>query len=239
MIARRGRLRRRGRLDVRGRARPDQRAGRTRPLLIDGDRLGGGIDVLLGIEQAAGARWPELAGTRGRLQRDGAARRAASRSTGCAVLSWDRGDADRLEPEAAAACIDAAVRGYRRVDRRPAARLDAARRGPRRAAATSIVVVVPATVRATAAAARVVGRLRRACPARLLLVVRDPGARPADRRRGRRARSASRSRRRCAASPAVAAAAERGEPPTASADAARWRQRAATCSPLPDEPAAA
>lgn len=42
------------------------RAG-LRATLIDGDPLGGGIDVLLGGERTEGRRWPDFAHTRGRL----------------------------------------------------------------------------------------------------------------------------------------------------------------------------
>lgn len=44
-------------------------SGRT-VVCVDGDRLGGGLDVTLGLEQEPGLRWPDLAGARGRL--DGA-----------------------------------------------------------------------------------------------------------------------------------------------------------------------
>jgi len=39
----------------------------SRVLVIDGDFLGGGIDLLLGAEAAVGPRWPELSGVSGRL----------------------------------------------------------------------------------------------------------------------------------------------------------------------------
>src|SRR5690242_21033170 len=37
------------------------------PILIDGDPLGGGLDLLLGEEQADGLRWPGLAEVSGRV----------------------------------------------------------------------------------------------------------------------------------------------------------------------------
>ena len=40
-----------------------------RVLLVDGDRSGGGLDVLLGMEDATGIRWPDLVEARGRLGR--------------------------------------------------------------------------------------------------------------------------------------------------------------------------
>src|SRR6185295_2350808 len=39
-----------------------------RPLLIDADPLGGGLDLLLDAEREPGLRWPGLSTVRGRLQ---------------------------------------------------------------------------------------------------------------------------------------------------------------------------
>jgi secretion/DNA translocation related CpaE-like protein len=122
-------------------------------VLIDADKCGGGLDVLLGAEQQPGARWPDLAGTKGRL---GAAAltEALLQVDGFAVLSWDRAGSADLRVEAAAAVMDAAIRGFRWVildlprHRDPAALTLAG-------AAELVIVVVPATVRAVAAAAAV------------------------------------------------------------------------------------
>jgi secretion/DNA translocation related CpaE-like protein len=58
-------------------------------ICLDGDRLGGGLDVTLGIEQERGLRWPDLAGARGRI--DGAELiRQLPSVEGVAVLSFDR-----------------------------------------------------------------------------------------------------------------------------------------------------
>ncbi|MBC6456319.1 septum site-determining protein Ssd [Actinomadura sp. HBU206391] len=84
-----------------------------RTLLVDGDPLGGGLDLVLGQERAPGARWPEFAGLHGRLS--GAALREAlpglagspagpagsePGAGGLTVLSWHRRDAEptRAEP---------------------------------------------------------------------------------------------------------------------------------------------
>jgi secretion/DNA translocation related CpaE-like protein len=146
------------------------RAGPT--LLIDGDRLGGGIDVLLGIERVAGARWPDLAPTRGRLNTT-ALSEALPTVAGCSVLSWQRGGESRLDAAAADAVVDAGVRGYQRVIIDLPRCVDADTI-PLAAVADVIVVVVPATVRATVAAAMVAAALG-AYPGRRHLVVRDPG----------------------------------------------------------------
>jgi secretion/DNA translocation related CpaE-like protein len=67
------------------------RAGQAglRPVVLDGDRLGGGLDVTLGIEQERGVRWPDLAGARGRIDGPELLRRLPS-VDGVAVLSFDR-----------------------------------------------------------------------------------------------------------------------------------------------------
>jgi secretion/DNA translocation related CpaE-like protein len=59
------------------------------PVCVDGDRLGGGLDVTLGIEQERGVRWPDLAGARGRIDGAELLRRLPS-VDGVAVLSFDR-----------------------------------------------------------------------------------------------------------------------------------------------------
>jgi secretion/DNA translocation related CpaE-like protein len=61
-----------------------------RPVCLDGDRLGGGLDVTLGIEQEGGVRWPDLAGARGRIDGPELLRRLPC-VDGVSVLSFDRG----------------------------------------------------------------------------------------------------------------------------------------------------
>lgn len=147
-----------------------ERAGR-RVLLVDADPLGGGIDLLLGSEDAGGLRWPELAGATGRV--DGAAlREALPRVGGLALLSWDRGDAFAVPPPAMVAVLDAGMRASDLVV------VDLPRHGdpgvdPALRRLDTALLVVPAEVRATAAAARVAARLAGHC-ADLRLVVRGP-----------------------------------------------------------------
>jgi secretion/DNA translocation related CpaE-like protein len=59
------------------------------PVCVDGDRLGGGLDVTLGIEQEHGVRWPDLAAARGRIDGAELLRRLPS-VDGVSVLSFDR-----------------------------------------------------------------------------------------------------------------------------------------------------
>jgi secretion/DNA translocation related CpaE-like protein len=60
-----------------------------RPACLDGDRLGGGLDVTVGIERERGVRWPDLATVRGRVDGPELLRRLPS-VDGVCVLSFDR-----------------------------------------------------------------------------------------------------------------------------------------------------
>lgn len=154
------------------------RMGRS-PLLVDGDPLGGGIDLVVGGEDTEGLRWPDFARTKGRVN-GSALRSALPRVDQLTVLSWDRGDeldvgvdAMRAVLSAAARCSDLVVVDLpRRVD-------DAAAEALTRSTVT--LLVVPAEVRAVAAAARVAGGLRRhAADIRVLVRGPAPTGLPAD-----------------------------------------------------------
>ncbi|WP_434403921.1 septum site-determining protein Ssd [Streptomyces sp. NBC_01353] len=148
------------------------RTGR-RTLLVDGDPLGGGLDVLLGGERAEGRRWPDFAASKGRVA-GGALEESLPSVRGLRVLSWDRGDSVLVPPEAMRSVLAAARRrgGIVVVDL------------PRRvdAAVTEALaqldlglLVVPGELRAVAAAQRVAthaGRVVRD----LRAVVRGPYA---------------------------------------------------------------
>ncbi|MEU6635294.1 septum site-determining protein Ssd [Streptomyces rochei] len=124
-----------------------------RSLLVDADPLGGGLDVLLGGETAEGLRWPAFAASRGRVG-GGALEESLPELHGLRVLSWDRGDRVAVPPQAVRAVLAAARRGGgtvvvdlpRRIDDGTAevlAQLDLG------------LLVVPAELRAVAAAGRV------------------------------------------------------------------------------------
>ncbi|HEX7105998.1 MAG TPA: septum site-determining protein Ssd [Acidothermaceae bacterium] len=66
---------------------------------VDGDHLGGGADLLFGGEGAAGARWSDLAATRGRIP-SRSLREALPSLAGLAVLSWDRAPGQVADPDA-------------------------------------------------------------------------------------------------------------------------------------------
>ncbi|WP_461014040.1 septum site-determining protein Ssd [Streptomyces daliensis] len=138
------------------------REGR-RTMLVDADPLGGGMDVLLGGERAEGLRWPAFAESRGRLG-GVALEESLPRLHDVSVLSWDRGESVLIPADAMKSVLSAARRRAgvvvvdlpRRVDETVAevlAQLDLG------------LVVVPAELRAVAAAHRVSSRAR--------LVLRD------------------------------------------------------------------
>ncbi|MGH3743348.1 MAG: septum site-determining protein Ssd, partial [Mycobacteriales bacterium] len=147
------------------------RAG-LRTMLVDADPLGGGIDLTLGAEQTEGARWPALTGVQGRVS-PGDLHDALPAVGELTVLSWDRGDATTVPPAAMHALLDAGVAGSDLVVVDLPRHLDAASRHVVAAAATTLLVV-PAEVRACAAAARLVPELVGPC-ADVRAVVRGPG----------------------------------------------------------------
>jgi secretion/DNA translocation related CpaE-like protein len=131
-------------------------------LLIDADPLGGGIDLAMGNEHMAGLRWPDLARSTGRLAAP-TLREALPRSRELAVLSWDRGDLLCLPPESMRSVVSAGQRGHDLVVVDLPRRLDAA--AEEAVIRTTVtLLVVPAQVRAVAAASRVVSAVRDVAP---------------------------------------------------------------------------
>ncbi len=128
-----------------------------RTMLIDGDPLGGGLDVLLGGERASGLRWPDLAESQGRVS-SGALEESLPRLHDLSVLSWDRGDSVVITPEAMRSVLGAARRRGgvvvvdlpRRMDDAVVEALSQVDVG---------LLVVPAELRAVAAADRVASRM--------------------------------------------------------------------------------
>lgn len=128
------------------------RAGR-RTVLVDADPLGGGLDILVGAERNEGLRWPDLASSRGRLN-SGVLEESLPRLDTLSVLSMGRGDSVAVPAPAMRSVLGAARRRGglvvvdlpRRVDEAVAeslAQLDVG------------LLVVPAELRAVAAATRV------------------------------------------------------------------------------------
>ncbi|MDI3389628.1 septum formation initiator [Streptomyces sp. B-S-A8] len=128
------------------------RSGR-RTMLVDADPLGGGLDVLLGGETAKGLRWPAFAESKGRVGA-GALEESLPRLHDLRVLSWDRGDTVAVPPGAMRAVLAAARRRGgavvvdlpRRLDDSVVEALAQVDLG---------LLVVPAELRAVAAAGRV------------------------------------------------------------------------------------
>lgn len=158
---------------------------RLEPLLVDADPLGGGIDLLLGAEEVAGLRWPDVADVHGRLQ-PGLLTTSCPLVDGVRVLSWGSGAlAGRTPgrpgsptgpvgagPDAVRAVLEAGVREAgvtvvdlpRAVDECQSVVLERCR---------TVLLVVPAEVRAAAAAARLAVVVR-AQTDDVRLVVRGP-----------------------------------------------------------------
>jgi secretion/DNA translocation related CpaE-like protein len=141
-------------------------------LLIDGDALGGGIDLVVGREDVVGLRWPDLAEASGRLSAL-ALRQALPQVGQLSVLSWGRTELVDVSPASMRAVVQAGQRGHEVVV------VDLPRSlGPAADEALlrvdQMLVVLPAHVRAVAAAHRVVQRLHDVTP-RLGVVVRGPG----------------------------------------------------------------
>jgi secretion/DNA translocation related CpaE-like protein len=146
------------------------RAGH-RTLLVDADPLGGGLDLLLGWEEVDGLRWRALTDADGRVDAP-ALLRALPHQGDLVLLSFDRDQTPAVPSEAMAATIDAGRRSRdvivadlpRHLDDAAVLALQAADRA---------LLIVPAELRATAAAARVAQIARLHC-ADLAVVVRGP-----------------------------------------------------------------
>lgn len=139
-------------------------------MLVDADPLAGGVELVLGCEDADGLRWPEVASTQGRVS-SAALRSALPRAGDVAVLSWDRSEAAGVDAATMRSILSAGRRGSDLLIVDLPRRLDDAAS----AAATTcdvLVVVTTGNVRAAASAARLLARLRNQCPD-IRLVVRS------------------------------------------------------------------
>ena len=146
------------------------RQGRV-PILVDLDRLGGGLDLVLGAEHDPGLRWPDLCSVRGRLQ-PGVLGRGLPSVDGVRLLSWGRDDDLDAGPAAVAAVVAAACRESDLVVLDLPRRFDEAAAAALRACDT-VLLIVPAEVRAAAAAGRVRAAVEEHA-ADVRLVVRGP-----------------------------------------------------------------
>jgi len=178
-------------------------------MLVDGDPRGGGLDLLMGAEGMSGLRWPDLAAASGRASPD-ELRAALPCVDGVTLLSWHRGNPVELPAAAMDLVLGAGCRGHDLVVVDLPRHWDAAARAAV-AAADTVLLIVPAEVRAVAAASQVVTRLvGRVADVRV--VVRGPSpARLSDRVVARELGLPLAGW--LAPEPGLAAAQERGEPP--------------------------
>ena len=146
------------------------RTGRS-TLLVDGDPLGGGVDLVFGGEGDQGLRWRDFGGAQGRLPAAALAE-ALPRMDGLSVLSWDRGSAFAVPAEAMAAVLGAARRAHDLVVVDLPRTFDDASRVAL-GVAGCVLLAVPAELRAAAAAGRVAACAGTLCQD-LRLVVRGP-----------------------------------------------------------------
>lgn len=129
-------------------------------LLVDADPLGGGLDLVLGCEDLAGLRWPDLIAVDGTISAS-ALRSALPRAGRLHLLSWDRDDPHSVAAETARAVLAAARQVHQMVVVDLPRHLDEAAQVMAKGS-DLVLLVVPAEVRAVAAAGRVaayVGRL--------------------------------------------------------------------------------
>jgi len=142
-----------------------------RPLVVDADPLGGGLDLVLGAERADGVRWGDFGSTRGRLDAASLADVLPSHH-GVSSLGWTRASPRRL-PGSWPAVLSAAVRGFDLVAVDVPRHLGEAG-GEIVGRSVLTLVVVPEEVAAVAAAGQVLAGLRRAAPSVGLVSVRRP-----------------------------------------------------------------
>ncbi|MCY7373354.1 MAG: hypothetical protein LH461_06615 [Spirochaetaceae bacterium] len=124
-----------------------------RTLLVDADALGGGLDLVLGCEDAPGLRWPDIGAVGGAISAS-ALRSALPTVDGLHLLSWDRGDEHVVSAATARAVLAAARPVHELLVVDLPRRVDAAAEVVL-VAADLVLLVVPTEVRAVAAAARV------------------------------------------------------------------------------------
>ncbi len=146
-------------------------AAGARTMLVDLDPLGGGLDLVLGAEHESGLRWEDLASARGRLQ-TGLLGSGLPRFCGVLFLTWNRRAHPGIPAGAVSAVLDAAVRECDLVLVDLPRGLDDSGQVALRAS-DQVLLVVPAEVRATAAAGQVLSLLEPVA-GDIRLVVRGP-----------------------------------------------------------------
>ncbi|WP_194838366.1 septum site-determining protein Ssd [Nocardia sp. XZ_19_369] len=145
-------------------------------VLVDGAPLGGGLDLLLGIETSTGPRWPDLVVEDGRVSAAALHSALPAAAPGLAVLACGRCGAGRLPREIGAAAVRAVIEAGRAAGDLVVCDISG-ERGPHADqmldSADLVVLVVPARLRAVAAAEAVAAHIGRRNPNQGL-VVRGP-----------------------------------------------------------------
>lgn len=140
---------------------------RLRPLVVDADPLGGGLDLVMGAERSDGLRWHDFEATRGRVEA-GSLADVLPQRRGVSSLTW--GSGARVLPESLSAVLDAAVRGFDLVA------VDV----PRELGTTGVEIIgrsvltlllVPEEIASVAASRHVLAELRQCAPAMGLVSV--------------------------------------------------------------------
>ena len=142
-------------------------------VLVDGAPLGGGLDLLLGMETGAGLRWPDLVIEDGRVSATALRSALPAAVPGLAVLSCGRGGAGRLPVEIGPAAVRAVIEAGRAAGDLVICDISG-ERGPHvdqiLDAADLVVLVVPARLRAVAAAESVAAHIGKRNPNQGLIV---------------------------------------------------------------------
>ncbi|RJO77920.1 hypothetical protein D5S18_06450 [Nocardia panacis] len=145
-------------------------------LLIDAAPFGGGIDLLFGLESAQGLRWPDLVVEDGRVSAAALHAALPQAASGLVVLSCGRVTAGELPAAIGASAMRAVLEAGRAAGDLVVCDLSS-ERGPHADcvidAADLVVLVVPARLRALAAAESVRTQLRARNPNQGL-VIRGP-----------------------------------------------------------------
>lgn len=137
-----------------------QRRG-LRPLVVDADPLGGGLELVMGAERAEGLRWHDFGETRGRVEA-GSLADVLPRHRGVSSLSW--GSGARGLPDSVPSVLDAAARGFDVVAVDVPRHLDTA--GVEIVGRSVLtLLLVPEEIAAVAASRQVLAGLRRCAPA--------------------------------------------------------------------------
>lgn len=146
---------------------------RRETLLVDGAPFAGGLDLLLGIENAAGLRWPDLVVEDGRVSATALHGALPAVAHGLAVLSCGRCGAGRLPRELGAPAVRAVIEAGRAAGDFIVCDISG-ERGPHADqmldSADLVVLVVPARLRAVAAAEAVSAHIARRNPNQGLIV---------------------------------------------------------------------